>query len=237
MSKYYFLSDMHLGNRNQDDLKEKRFISFLKQLPVDTAGLYLLGDIFDYWLEYKTVIFLQFFNVLSELKNVLGRGIKIYFVVGNHDFAAGNFFKKCLPIEIFYGPVSVELNGLRVFLHHGDGISPRDVGYRRLKRFLRYPLTKSVLRLIHPDFAIYLMHLLSGCSHIYTDKINHGEKEAIFDMAKQKLGAGYDAIICGHSHEPVSKDGYYNLGDWQEYFTYLYLEDKEFSLRKFECPI
>lgn len=236
-----FICDAHLGSGNNEAEKERVLIEFLRSLsPDDVSALYVLGDLFDFWFEYKSVILSQHFRVLSELARAVERGIEIHLIVGNHDYWAGDFLRETVGIKIHYDPIEVEMDGLRVYMCHGDGLNPHDRGYRVLKAIVRNRFTIWALRLIHPDFvtgAVRRFSKLSRESMSVAGKLR--EDDGIREFALQQLRRGFDVVIAAHSHQPHDEthtiDGkakrYYNVGDMRDLFSYLEYSGGEFRLR------
>ena len=236
-----FICDAHLGSGGDETEKERVLIEFLRSLSADDVStLYILGDLFDFWFEYKSAILSQYFHVLSELTRVVERGIEIHFVVGNHDYWAGDFLRDTVGMKIHYDPIEIELDGLRVYMCHGDGLNPHDRGYRVLKAIIRNRVLIWALRLIHPDFVLGVIRRFSRLSlesSSVAGKLR--EDDGIREFALRKLRDGADVVIAGHSHQPHDEthtiDGatkrYYNVGDMREFFSYLEYSAGKFSLK------
>lgn len=153
--KTYFFSDVHLGLGTKDDdrKKEQRVIRFLDMVKNDARELYILGDLFDYWFEYKYVVPKGYFRLFAKLAELRYRGIQISYLAGNHDFWLKNYLTEELGITISPDPIERTIGGKRFYLHHGDGLLKNDTGYRILKRFLRNKLNIFLFSLIHPDLT------------------------------------------------------------------------------------
>lgn len=149
----YFVSDIHLGyhERHKDKILEDKFINFLSAIEPDCETLILLGDIFDFWFEYKTVIPRYFYRTLSMFDRLVQRGIKIEYLMGNHDFGHKNFFAEEFGINIIKNDISHEFSAKQFYLSHGDGKSYNDNGYLLLKRVLRNPFCQKLYTGLHPD--------------------------------------------------------------------------------------
>lgn len=232
----YFISDVHLGlfPREQDKLREDILLSFLNIIRQDCKQLYIVGDLFDFWFEYKTVIPKYFYKTLSKLKELREQGIEIIYLMGNHDFGHQDFFENELDINIVKHDLNIEIEGYKFFISHGDGKVHNDYGYLILRKILRNKFSIKLFQSIHPDFGIKLASRSSKTSRGYTDKKDYGGKEGMEDFAKLKLEEGIDYVIMGHRHRAGIKEinsGYYvNLGDWISNPTYGRFENGNFEL-------
>jgi UDP-2,3-diacylglucosamine hydrolase len=238
--KYLFISDIHLGLQEKDteDKKERLLVKFLKFAETNCDELFIVGDLFDYWFEYKRVYQKGFYRTLTALKDLSEKGIKLHYFIGNHDFLHRDFFKSEIGAEMCEGPISRELNGKRFFIGHGDGMVKKDFGYKILKWILRNRFFQWLYSLLHPDFGIVLASNTSKSSREYTNKKNYGEVDGLFDAAKQKIDEGYDYIIFGHLHQRIVKNynqgTYINLGSWLDEPCYGKLYSSEFELVEWE---
>jgi UDP-2,3-diacylglucosamine hydrolase len=240
MSKsIFFLSDAHLGaeEEHKERLKEEKLIRVLDKVKQEGESLYLVGDMFEFWFEYKNVIPKDHFGVLNKLKQLVDCGIKIKYVVGNHDFWLGDFLPKQIGIPIFKDSVDVVHQDKRIFISHGDGLAKKDVGYRILKRILRNRVNIFLYRQIPPDIAYPLAKFVAGRSRSYVQKRDTGYLGEYEDFAAGKIKQGFDAVVLAHTHVPVLKDLnggiYLNLGDWFQHFTYGRLCQGKFHLESF----
>ncbi|OYT14630.1 MAG: UDP-2,3-diacylglucosamine hydrolase [Bacteroidetes bacterium 4572_77] len=233
----YFVSDVHLGffNRKKDKQREILFTNFLKNIKEDCTELFLLGDIFDYWFDYKTVIPKDFYYVVAELRNIKEAGIPITYIMGNHDFGHYSFFKEELGIDVIDHDIIREIDGKKFYLSHGDGKIPTEHGYNFVKKVLRNKINQKLYRLLHPDIGIPLAR---GSNHT-TRKTADAQQniwlhEGMQKNALQKLDEGYDYVIYGHRHTPEIyqyKHGkYINIGDWLTNFSYITYNNGEFKI-------
>jgi len=222
----YFISDLHIGvNDSNIEFERQNFIlSFLEQIKENATHLFVVGDLFDFWFEYKQVIPKNYFRFLVLFNDMIRRGIKIYYLAGNHDFALGRFFKEELGIETIQDHFEIELAGKRFYLLHGDGLDSEDRGYRILKRILRNKTNQKLFRLIHPDLGIPLARLVSGSSRHYSQRKPPKNEHDYYRFAEKKFAEGFDYVIMGHRHNPlihrVDDHQYINLGDWLINNTY-----------------
>ena len=224
--KIYFSSDNHLGapSDKESRIRERKFIMWLDSIKEDAEIIFLLGDLFDFWFEYKHSVPKGFTRTLGKLAELSDSGIKIYFFVGNHDYWMNNYFEKELGIKVFKKPEAFVFNSKSFFIGHGDGLGPGDKGYKRMKFILSNPLFIWMFKLIHPDIGISLGKYLSQ-----KNKLISGEKDISFKgednewlirYCKNKLDKDHiDYFIFGHRHLPIThslknKSKYINLGDW-----------------------
>ena len=236
--KAYFISDLHLGAHEIEnpEAQEQAVKQFLDHIEKEATHLFIVGDFFDFWFEYRTVVPKQYFPVLCRLQRFTEKGIQLFYLAGNHDFALGTFFDRYLNMHTKEDTLKVELGGKKFFLFHGDGIDSKDKGYRFLKRILRSRLNQKLFRLIHPDFGICLAKRVSGTSRKYSTTNNHFRSEDdYFAYAEQRFAEGFDFVIMGHRHNPLmyEKDGkkYVNLGDWITNFSYAVFDGNELELK------
>ncbi len=236
-----FMSDAHLGSGTNEAEKERALIEFLRSAsPEEVSEIYILGDLFDFWFEYRSVIFSKHFRILSEFSQAIERGIGIHLVVGNHDYWAGDFLINTVGMKVHHAPIEIDLDGLRVYMCHGDGLNPQDPGYKILRAIVRNRFLIWALRLLHPDFATGIIHRFSRLSRESVSVAGQlREDEGIRRFALSKLSEGMDVVITGHSHQPHDEehtiDGkarhYYNVGDMLDRFTCLEYSNGKFALR------
>jgi len=240
MVKAFFISDLHLGAEDgADEIRKRELVHrFLQMVRQEATHLFLVGDFFDFWFEYRTVIPKTHFHILNDLAEVRRAGVTIHYLAGNHDFALGQFFERELHIHTWPDEMTIELAGKKFYLFHGDGLAKKDGGYRLLKRILRSRLNQKFFRLLHPDFGIKLAHLASGSSRKYTNQQNDQRDESDYvEFAKKQFEAGFDYVLMGHRHNPLvyEKDGhkYINLGDWISKYSYAEFDGRELELKYF----
>ncbi|MEO8210539.1 MAG: UDP-2,3-diacylglucosamine diphosphatase [bacterium] len=236
---YYFFSDVHLGleNTEKEKLKETKLIEFLSKAQEDAKEIFIVGDLFDCWIEYKHVVPRGYYKLLTKISEITGKGIKINYIAGNHDFWKGNYFQTEFGIEICHTHIEREIDGKRFFIHHGDGFAYNDLGYRILKKVLRSTLSQKLYSIIHPDIGIGLAKGTSTTSRNHTNEKDYSQRDGMKDFALSKIDEGFDYIIMGHRHYPQMteyRSGYYiNLGDWIDYFTYGVFKNNKFELKTF----
>ena len=233
---YFFISDIHLGLQTQEEEKEKeeKLVRFLEFALQECDELYILGDLFDYWFEYRRVIQRGFIKTLAALEKLTCNGKKVHYIIGNHDFLHRDFFEKEIGAILYYDPITVELNHKKFFLGHGDGLIGNDLGYKILKKILRNPFLQWMFSLIHPDLGIKIASSSSKKSREYTNTKNYGAKDSLFNVAQRKIDEGMDYVMFGHSHRRVFKsykDGFYvNLGTWLKTPCYGKFSNNEFEI-------
>lgn len=216
----YFVSDLHLGvlPRNEDKIREDKFLKFLESIKHDCKKLYLVGDIFDYWFDYKTVIPKDFYRTLAKLKELTESGIEIEYIIGNHDFGHRDFFSNELGIEVIETDIERQHDGKKFYISHGDGKADNDTGYLILRAILRNKFTNKLYRFIHPDIGIGVASGSSKKSRAHTSSKEYGENEGMIKFAKKKIDEGFDYVIMGHRHKKLvlkhNGGTYINLGEW-----------------------
>ncbi len=243
--KIYFASDNHLGAPTMEKSfpREQKFVSWLDDVKKDAAAIFLLGDLFDFWFEYKTVIPKGFTRTLGKLAEITDAGIPIYYFVGNHDLWMNGYFEEELNIPVFHKPQEFTFNNTTFLIGHGDGLGPGDKGYKRMKKVFTNPVAKWFFRWLHPDLGVKLAQYLS-----VKNKLISGDEDVTFlgednewlvQYCRRKLEAkNIDHFVFGHRHLPMeielnSKSRYTNLGDWIVHYTYAVFDGKEMKLKQY----
>ncbi len=247
MGKIYFASDFHLGvpNHKSSLERERRIVRWLEYIRHDAEEIYLVGDVFDFWFEYKTVVPKGYVRLLGKLAELRDAGIPIYFFIGNHDMWMFRYFEEELDIPIYRKPILRELKGKQFFIGHGDGLGPGDQGYKFLKKVFANPICQWLFAWLHPDFGVGLAQFWSGKSREKNMKLPEEflgeEKEWLYLYANKKLDeVPVDFFIFGHRHLPldmVLKNGesrYINLGEWMNFNSYAVFDGEEVVLKYFE---
>ena len=244
--KIYFASDQHLGAPTPEISfpREQKFVKWLDEVKQDAEAIFLLGDLFDFWFEYKTVVPKGFVRVLGKLAEIKDSGIPIYFFVGNHDLWMGDYFEKELNIPVYHDNKAFTFNGKTFLIGHGDGKGPGDMGYKRMKKVFTNPFSKRLFRWLHPDIGVRLAQYLSVKNKLISGaedvKFLGEENEWLVQYCKRKLETQlYDFFVFGHRHLPMEiqlseQSKYINLGDWIGYFTYGVFDGSTFELKKYE---
>ncbi|MCI0708234.1 MAG: UDP-2,3-diacylglucosamine diphosphatase [Ignavibacteriae bacterium] len=239
MRKTYFFSDAHLGlgSQEEEQNKEQILIQFLSAVERDGERLFIVGDLFDYWFEYKTVVPKGFFRLLTKLADLTAKGIEVTYLAGNHDYWLKSYFPEELGVRVYLEPIERTINGKRFYIHHGDGLMKNDTGYRILKRILRSKVNIFLYSLLHPDLASRLARGSSRASRNHVSKRTFEEKDMV-DFAEYKIREGYNFVVMGHNHVPLQRnfDGglYVNLGDWISEQTYAVFDGKKLQLKKWK---
>jgi len=241
-----FFSDAHLPSRKGFSPQRSVVEQFLRSLhDKNIAAIYVLGDLFDLWFEYRAAILGYHFGVLKEFAKLNEAGTQLHLVVGNHDYWAGGFLRDEVGFHIHKEPLIVEFDNRRVYMCHGDGLNRKDIAYRIARPILRFKPCIAAFRLLHPDFAVMLGRWASKMSRRNADYIEAGKKSearAIRKFAGRMLNRpDIDVVIAAHCHIPceetVEVDGrnklYLNTGDWIARFTYIQYYEGKFSLNKF----
>ncbi len=222
----YFISDVHLGlgSYQEEKNKEDRLLAFLRAIQPTTERLFIVGDLFDFWFEYRTVIPKGFHRTLALLQDFTDHGIAVEYLLGNHDYWMDDFFEKEIGLTIRPKPYETLIEGKRVYLHHGDGLATHDLGYKLIKPVLRNKLGIFAYRWLHPDLGVKLAHRSSRTSRSYTSHKDFGEEEGMKAYAARMIDQGIDVVVMGHRHEPsltaIGDGTYVNLGDWISHATY-----------------
>ena len=243
--KIYFSSDNHLGAPTKEESlpREKKFVKWLDEVKEDAAAIFLLGDLFDFWFEYKTVVPKGFVRTLGKLAEISDSGIPIYFFVGNHDLWMNDYFKKELNIPTYHDSKEFIFNNKTFLIGHGDGKGPNDKGYKRMKKVFTNPFLKWIYRWLHPDIGMRIAHHLSVKNKLISgneDKKFLGENEEwLAAYAKRKLeNKHYDYFVFGHRHLPMEikvgeNSTYFNLGDWINHYTFGVFDGENFEIKNY----
>ena len=230
--KIYFLSDFHLGAPNYTEslVREKRIVTFLEEIKNDADQIFILGDLFDFWFEYKKVIPKGFVRILGKLAELTDAGINIHFFVGNHDMWMNGYFEKELNIKVYHEPKEFDLNGKKFFIAHGDGLGPGDKKYKFLKKVFRNKILNWLFSVLHPGFGIGLANYFSNKSRAATgntdEKFLGEDNEWLVSFSKEMEQKNhFDYYIFGHRHLPIDfkindATHYINLGDWIKHNSY-----------------
>mgnify|MGYP003407685855 FL=1 len=202
----YFVSDVHLGLQVADpEDRERRFAGFLRSLPENTEAVYLLGDIWDFWYEYRDVVPKGYVRVLSALQELMDRGVKVYFFQGNHDVWTYRYFEELGMVKLVQ-PCVVEIAGKRFCLGHGDGLGPVPFGYRFLRGLFHNRLAQTLFSALHPWLAFRLGNGWSRNNRLAHDVQYEfgGENEPLYKFAKDFASENeVDFFIFGHYHVEV----------------------------------
>ncbi|MCF6306602.1 MAG: UDP-2,3-diacylglucosamine diphosphatase [Flavobacteriaceae bacterium] len=243
--KIYFSSDNHLGAPTSKESfpREKKFVKWLDEVKEDAAAIFLLGDLFDFWFEYKTVVPKGFVRVLGKLAEITDSGIPIYFFVGNHDLWMQDYFEKELNIPTYRDCKEFTFNNKAFLIGHGDGKGPGDKSYKRMKKVFTNPIFRWLFRWLHPELGMRMAQYFSVKNKLISgeeDKIFLGDdKEWLALYAKRKLETKhYNFFIFGHRHLPMEinvgeNSTYINIGDWINHYSYGVFDGENFELKKY----
>jgi UDP-2,3-diacylglucosamine hydrolase len=244
--KIFFASDLHLGvpNHEKSLAREKRFVQWLTEIENQAAEIFIVGDLFDFWFEYKKAVPRGFVRVLGKLAELSDRGIKIHLFTGNHDMWIFDYLPQEIGAQLYREPIVREWNNKKFYIGHGDGLGPGDHGYKFIKKVFANPFLQWSFARLHPNFGIGLADYFSRSSRAKT-----GEKDAIFlgedkewlviyakDLLKKEH---YDYFVFGHRHLPLDIDlkqggaRYINLGDWIRYYTYALFDGEKLQLKEY----
>lgn len=247
----YFASDFHFGipswkSASSKD-RESRVFRWLNTISEDKdlKALYLVGDIFDFWFDYHTVVPKGFVRILGKLAELSDRGVELHLFTGNHDVWFFDYFEKELNANIHRNPIEIKIADKSFFIAHGDGLGPGDYGYKFIKKIFRNPFCQWLFRWLHPDIGVAFANFFSKTSRASQDASRPflGEdKEWLIIFANEKLKKSphIDYFIFGHRHlaqDLVLKDGksrYINLGHWFGEGNYGVFDGQELHLKKFE---
>jgi UDP-2,3-diacylglucosamine hydrolase len=255
--KIYFASDFHLGIPDYDSSleREKKIVRWLDSIKHDAAEIYLLGDVFDFWFEYRTVVPRGFVRLLGKIAELTDAGIPVHWFTGNHDMWIFDYVPKELNVILHRAPIQKEYDGKKFYIAHGDGLGPGDYGYKFIKKVFASRFCQWLFARIHPNLGISIARYWSGKSRIATgrndEKYLGDEKEYLAIHSKELLAKEhFDYLIFGHRHLPLdirltpqsplpageenTASRYINLGDWVRYFTYAVFDGTELKLLKFE---
>jgi UDP-2,3-diacylglucosamine hydrolase len=226
MAMTYLVSDVHLGAVPRET--ERAFVAFLDSAAADAAEVVIVGDLFDFWFEYGTIVPGAHFRTLGAIARLTDGGIPVYMVGGNHDAWGGRFLTDEVGVKFSPGELRLPLGGRPALIVHGDGVGSGDFKYRALKATLRSRAAVLGFRLLHPELGQKLARAVSGTEAKAGSPPREGRARYIEDWARSTLRAdpGLAYVVCGHAHMPrvaeVEPGRYYlNAGDWLKDFTYI----------------
>ncbi len=242
--RIYFASDFHLGAPSFEEslTREKKIVAWLDHIKDTASEIFLVGDIFDFWFEYKRAIPKGFVRLQGKIAELTDQGIPVHVFTGNHDMWIFDYLPKELGIQLYRAPIERDFFGKKYFIGHGDGLGPGDRGYKFIKKVFANRFSQWCFARLHPNFGIWLASKSSQTSRAKTgtsDEKYHGDDQewlVLFckDMLKTKH---VDAFIFGHRHLPLEiaispTSTYYNLGEWINYCTYLEVSATGAELKK-----
>ena len=243
--KFYFASDFHLGVPNAaiSQEREKKIIQWLNTIEHDAAALFLMGDIFDFWFEYKHAIPKGFIRLQGRLASLSDSGIPIYIFPGNHDMWMRGYFQEEFRATIIEDPVVLISNGKRLLIGHGDGLGPGDQTYKYLKKIFTSPLARWAFRWLHPDIGISLAQKWSKSSRLSNmkleEKFKGEDREFLLSWCRDvEAKRHHDYYIFGHRHLPLDLEAgpasrYINLGEWVHFSPFAVFDGIKVDLKSF----
>ncbi|MDR1720502.1 MAG: UDP-2,3-diacylglucosamine diphosphatase [Dysgonamonadaceae bacterium] len=247
MKKIYFASDMHFGSDAFEDpsITEKRFVRWLDVIKHDAGALYLLGDVFDFWYEYKYVIPRGFTRFLGKIAEMSDSGIEIHFFTGNHDVWIYDYLPSELGITLHKEPFLTELNGKKCYLAHGDGLGDHSRSFHFIRRIFHNKICQVLFSAIHPRWGIAFARIWSRYSRktglLNPEDYLGEDREYLVLFAKEYLKhhPEINYFIFGHRHILLDLSLSHEsrvliLGDWLNYFSYAVLDGEQMSLEQFE---
>jgi UDP-2,3-diacylglucosamine hydrolase len=242
----YFASDFHLGAPNHSESleREKKIVSWLNKIEQDAKAIYLVGDIFDVWYEWKHAVPKGHVRLLGKLAEICDSGTPVHFFTGNHDLWTFGYLEKEIGLQVHRHPIQVEHQGKKLYIGHGDGLGPGDRSYKFLKKIFTNRICQWLFSRIHPNTSFSLANYFSSTSRITkkdSDEQFKGEdQEWLVQYSKEILNAEhFDYLIFGHRHLPLdielSKESrYINLGEWVNHNAYAVLENGLLDLKFYD---
>ncbi len=242
----YFASDQHFGAPDSKKSKEREqiFVQWLDDIKKDATHLFLLGDLFDFWFEYNTVVPKGFVRVLGKLAELSDAGINIQFFVGNHDLWMRDYFKQELQIPVQHKPQTYTFAGKKFLIGHGDGLGPGDKSFKRMKKVFVHPISNFLYKWLHPDIGVKLGQYLSLKNRYISGeedlKYQGDDKEMLVQYCRNiEAQKHHDYYIFGHRHLPLeisiaTNSKYINTGDWITYYSYAVFDGKNLVLKNFK---
>lgn len=226
----YFFSDshLHIELNERERLKRSRMLGLLEKIRSEKAMLCIVGDLFDFWFEYRHAILRDYFDILFKLRELVQDGIEVHYVAGNHDLWHSSFFEKSIGVKLYHDFFTTQVGTAQIYVKHGDGVLKKDNSYRLLKKILKNKYSVSLYRLLHPDLGVPIADFFSRQSREYNSVKEFNGEGDYHEFAQARIDEGYQYVIMGHTHHPVLtplKGGYYiNTGNWIHDFSYLILD-------------
>ena len=244
--KIYFASDAHLGMDAEEEsiVREKLLVRWLEEIRKDATEIYLLGDMFDYWFEFRKVVPRGFTRFLGKIAEITDQGIPVYYFIGNHDVWIFDYLPEETGIKVYQGPLIKSYAGKKFFIAHGDGLGPGERSHRFLMKMTRNKILQWFFARLHPNFSTSLAQRISSRTRYakgITLKFLGSEKEDLIQFAREKLKTEYfDYFIFGHRHIPLEYSLNENsklilVGDWIVNFTYAVFDGEKVSLKRYQA--
>lgn len=244
--KIYFASDFHLGvpSHEKSLIREKLIVKWLDEIKQDAQEIYLMGDLFDFWFEYKQSVPKGFVRLLGKIAEIRDSGIPVFLFTGNHDMWMFDYLPKELGVTIYREPITRVYNGKTFYLGHGDGLGPGDKGYKFIKKIFANPVCQWLFARLHPNFAMGIGNFWSKKSRLSNgpkdEKFNGEENEWLVVYSKEKLKKeAIDYFVFGHRHLPLdiklsNTSRYINLGEWVNYNSYAVFDGNNLELKYYK---
>lgn len=243
--KVYFLSDFHLGvpDAQKSLEREKLIVRFLDEAKADAHTIFIVGDMFDFWFEYRKVVPKGFVRLLGKLAELSDAGIQLHFFVGNHDMWMKDYLTRELSMPVYFGPKAFSFNNCSFYIAHGDGLGPGDHGYKAMKKFFRSPFCQWLFGILPPAFGVGTANYFSRKSRQAQEQVEEKflgeEKEWLLTYSRGILQTEkYNFFIFGHRHLPIdfrlsAGSRYINLGEWINFQTYAVFDGKDLFLKSY----
>lgn len=237
MGKVYFIADAHLGveSPQKEARKVEKLLLFFEEIERKASYICILGDLFDFWFEYRNVIPKDFYPIVMKLYHMAHSGVQVLYICGNHDWWQRDFFQDSIGMKVHQGGLEIVLNEKKLFLAHGDGLGNRNFGDRIFNKILRNRVNVSLFSVLHPDLGMNLGRWLSRLSRRNNKRIRN---DVLLDFAKKRFIEGFDYVVLAHTHSPfLYREGenvYLNVGDWMNNFTYAEMDSAGIKLCQFD---
>ncbi len=243
-NKIYFASDFHLGIPDFESSleREKKIVRWLNSIEDDAAKIFLVGDLFDFWFEYKYVVPRGHVRLLGKIAELKDKGIDIHVFTGNHDLWMYGYFEEELKVPVHHDSIQFEFGGKKFFVGHGDGIGPGDNGFKFMKRIFKSKAAQVLYGMLHPYIAFKVARFFSHNSRRANEEeaFLGDDKEWQIIYAKEVLQKEHvDYFLFGHRHivldKPIAENTtFINLGDWIIHFTYAEFDGNTCKIKYFE---
>lgn len=243
--KVYFLSDFHLGvpTAEKSLQREKLIVQFLNEAKKDAHTIFIVGDMFDFWFEYRKVVPRGYVRLLGKLAELSDAGIQLHFFVGNHDMWMKDYLQQELSMPVYFGPQTFTFNQCSFYIAHGDGLGPGDHGYKALKKVFRNPVSQWLFGLLPPVIGVGTANYFSQKSRKaqeHKEEVFLGEdKEWLLIYSREVLQKqAYNFLVFGHRHLPIDyrlspESRYINLGEWIHFQSYAVFDGNDLQLKSF----
>lgn len=249
--KIYFASDFHLGipDHSGSLVREKRLVEWLAMAQKDAAAIFLMGDLFDFWFEYKTAIPRGYARLFGKLAEITDSGIPIHLFLGNHDMWAFSYLTQELDIQLHKHAEFFQFGGKNFYLAHGDGLGPGDHGYKFIKKVFASPFNQWLFRQLHPDFGIRMALFWSRRSRKVNVEKERKREDINLQYIRERITVHSEAVVKDHPELDYLLYGHYHcpvetrigqqavqivLGDWITHFTYAVFDGEQLTLKRFE---